>query len=160
MSDHPSSIVGDLGSGLDADQSTPILTVGEISALLKRTVEETFPQVRVRGEISRCTRAASGHLYLTLKDEDAVLDGVCWRGTAVRLSLNPEIGMEVVATGRLSTYSQRSSYQLVVDALELAGVGALLKLLEGRKACSIPRPRSRCRSCPTSSVSSPRKPAP
>ncbi|MCH7833272.1 MAG: exodeoxyribonuclease VII large subunit, partial [Proteobacteria bacterium] len=86
MSDHPSSIVEDSGSGLDADQSPPILTVGEISALLKRTVEETFPRVRVRGEISRCTRAASGHLYLTLKDEDAVLDGVCWRGTAGRLS--------------------------------------------------------------------------
>ena len=133
MSDHPSSIAEDSGSGLDADQSPPILTVGEISALLKRTVEETFPRVRVRGEISRCTRAASGHLYLTLKDEDAVLDGVCWRGTAARLSLDPEIGMEVVATGRLSTYSQRSSYQLVVDALELAGVGALLKLLEERR---------------------------
>ena len=133
MSDHPSSIAEDSGSGLEADQSPPILTVGEISALLKRTVEETFPRVRVRGEISRCTRAASGHLYLTLKDEDAVLDGVCWRGTAARLSLDPEIGMEGVATGRLSTYSQRSSYQLVVDALELAGVGALLKLLEERR---------------------------
>ena len=133
MSDHPTSIVEDSSAGLDGGQSPPILSVGEISALLKRTVEETYPRVRVRGEISRCTRAASGHIYLTLKDEDAVLDAVCWRGTAARLSLEPEIGMEVVATGRLSTYSLRSSYQLVVDSLELAGEGALLKLLEERR---------------------------
>ncbi len=133
MSERPSSIAEDLGSGLDADQGPPVLTVGEISALLKSTVEEAFSRVRVRGEISRVIRAASGHLYLTLKDENAVLDGVCWRGTAGKLGMEPEDGMEVVVTGRLSTYSQRSSYQIVVEAMELAGEGALLKLLQERK---------------------------
>ena len=133
MNKRPSSIDEDSRNGLDADQGPPILTIGEISALLKNTVEEAFPRVRVQGEISRSTRAASGHLYLTLKDENAVLDGVCWRGTAGRLGMEPEEGMEVVATGRLSTYSQRSSYQIVIDAMELAGEGALLKLLQDRK---------------------------
>src|SRR5690606_14490573 len=76
---------------------------------------------------------SSGHLYFCLKDADAVLDGVCWRGTAARLSIRPEDGMEVVATGRLTTYPSRSKYQIVVDSMELAGEGALLKLLEERR---------------------------
>ena len=133
MSERPSSIVEDPAPGLDGDQGPPILTVSEISALLKSAVEDAFPQVRVRGEISGFKRAASGHLYFTLKDEDAVLDGVCWRGTAGRLGLAPEDGMEVVATGRLTTYHARSRYQIVIDAMELAGEGALLKLLEERR---------------------------
>ena len=111
----------------------PIMTVSEISLALKREVEETFSYVRIRGEISGFKRAASGHLYMTLKDEDAVLDGVCWRGTAGRLSIAPEDGMEVIATGRLTTYPARSKYQVVIDQLELAGEGALLKLLEERR---------------------------
>jgi exodeoxyribonuclease VII large subunit len=115
------------------DHNLPILTVGEISQALKRHVEQAFGFVRVRGEISGFKRAPSGHLYLSLKDETAVLTGVCWRGTASRLSLNPEDGMEVVATGRLTTYPGRSQYQIVVESMELAGEGALLKLLEDRK---------------------------
>ncbi len=133
MSERPSSIVEDPAPGFDGDQGPPILTVSEISALLKSAVEDAFPQVRVRGEISGFKRAQSGHLYFTLKDEDAVLDGVCWRGTAGRLGLAPEDGMEVVATGRLTTYHARSRYQIVVEAMELAGEGALLKLLEERR---------------------------
>jgi exodeoxyribonuclease VII large subunit len=113
--------------------NVPIFSVGEISTALKRTVEDTFDRVRVRGEISGFKRAASGHLYFTLKDDAAVLDSVCWRGTAGRINLQPEDGMEIIATGRLTTYGARSKYQMVVDTMELAGEGALLKMLEDRR---------------------------
>jgi exodeoxyribonuclease VII large subunit len=113
--------------------NVPEFTVSELSGSLKRTVEETFSHVRVRGEISGFKRHSSGHLYFCLKDTDAVLDAVCWRGQAMRLGINPEDGMEVVATGRLTTYPGRSKYQMVVERMELAGQGALLKLLEDRK---------------------------
>ena len=111
----------------------PEYSVGEISQALKRTLEESFPRVRVRGELSGFKRATSGHLYFKLKDDEAVLDGICWRGTAGRLSITPEDGMEVIATGRVTSYAGRSSYQIVVESMELAGEGALLKLLEDRK---------------------------
>lgn len=116
-------------NGLNA----PIFSVGEISNHLKRVVEDSFSFVRVRGEISGFKRAASGHMYFRLKDDDAVLDGVCWRGTAQRLSIAPEDGLEVIATGRLTTYPGRSNYQIVVESMEVAGEGALLKLLEDRR---------------------------
>src|SRR5271168_1153781 len=108
-------------------------TVSELSLALKRSIEDGFGQVRVRGEISGFKRHGSGHCYFALKDAEAVLDGVCWRGTALRLGLKPEDGMEVVCAGRLTTYPGRSKYQLVIESVELAGVGALLKLLEARK---------------------------
>src|SRR5260370_16708579 len=111
----------------------PEYTVSELSMALKRRIEESFSYVRVRGEISGFKRHSSGHCYLALKDADAVLDAGCWRGTALRLTLKPEDGMEVVCTGRLTTFPGRSKYQLVLDTMELAGVGALLKLLEERK---------------------------
>ncbi len=120
-------------SGPEDGHNVPIFSVSEVSQALKLTVEETFGRVRVRGEISGFKRAASGHLYFVLKDSDAVLDGVCWRGAAGRLGLSPEDGMEVVATGRITTYPGRSKYQIVVEAMELAGEGALLKLLEDRR---------------------------
>ncbi|MED5396109.1 MAG: exodeoxyribonuclease VII large subunit [Pseudomonadota bacterium] len=120
-------------SSKNTAHNLPVLSVSEISGVLKQTVEQAFPRVRVRGELSGFKRAASGHLYFSLKDKDAVLNGVCWRGTAGRLELAPEDGMEVVATGRLTTYSGRSRYQIVVEAMELAGEGALLKLLEERR---------------------------
>jgi len=116
-----------------ADHNLPIFTVSEISQALKAVVEETFSWVRVRGEISGFKRAASGHLYLSLKDAESVMDAVCWKGTAGRLGLSPEDGIEVIATGRLTTYPGRSKYQLVIEGLEMAGEGALLKLLEDRK---------------------------
>ncbi|WP_299623924.1 exodeoxyribonuclease VII large subunit [Pelagibius sp.] len=113
--------------------NVPEFSVSEISQAVKRTLEGTFERVRVRGEISGFKRAASGHLYLALKDENAVLDGVCWRGTAGRLAIQPEDGMEVIASGRITSYPGRSKYQIVIEALELAGQGALLKLLEERR---------------------------
>lgn len=111
----------------------PEYTVTELSLALKRVVETGFSRVRVRGEISGLKRHTSGHVYFALKDHDAVLDGVCWRGSFQGLSLTPQEGMEVIATGRLTTYPGRSKYQIVVEAMELAGEGALLKLLEERK---------------------------
>ena len=119
--------------GAAPGSNLPEFSVSEISQALKRTVEETFSRVRVRGEISGLTRAASGHMYLSLKDDKAVLDGVCWKGTVPRLGLDPEDGLEVIATGRLSTYPGRSRYLIVIDAMEIAGEGALLKLLEDRR---------------------------
>ena len=116
-----------------AEHNMPVFSVGEISQALKRALEDTFGRVRVRGEVSGATRAASGHIYFSLKDADAVLEAVCWRGTVARLGLAPEDGMEVVATGRVTTYAQRSKYQIVVESVELAGAGALLKMLEDRR---------------------------
>ncbi|MFN4136125.1 MAG: exodeoxyribonuclease VII large subunit, partial [Novosphingobium sp.] len=103
-------------------------------ALLKRTVEDRFGFVRVRGELSGVKRAASGHLYCSLKDENARLDGVMWRGNAQRLNFRPEDGVEVIATGKLTTYPGRSNYQIVIDRMEIAGEGALLALLAKLKA--------------------------
>jgi exodeoxyribonuclease VII large subunit len=117
----------------EAGANVGVYSVSELSFALKRTLEEGFAFVRVRGEISGFKRHASGHLYFALKDQDAVLDAVCWRGTAGRLGLAPEDGMDVIASGRITTYPGRSKYQIVIDRLELAGVGALLKLLEERK---------------------------
>lgn len=111
------------------DNAEP-LSITEISAALKRTVEDRFGFVRLRGELSGVKRAASGHLYLALKDENAVLDGVMWRGNAQRLAFVPEDGIEVIASGKLTTYPGRSKYQIVIDSLEIAGEGALLALLE------------------------------
>ena len=113
--------------------NVPEFTVSELSGALRRTVEAAFDHVRVRGEISGFKRHSSGHLYFSLKDADAVMDAVCWKGQAVRLGMAPEDGMEVIAVGRLTTYPGRSKYQMVVDRMELAGQGALLKLLEDRK---------------------------
>jgi exodeoxyribonuclease VII large subunit len=120
-------------AGTDLAHNLPEFTVSEISRAIKRTLEGSFGHVRIRGEISGFKRAASGHLYFALKDEDAVLDAVCWRGTAGRLAVAPEDGLEIIATGRVSAYAGRSRYQLIVEAIEVAGEGALLKLLEERR---------------------------
>ena len=116
-----------------APNGPPEWTVSELSQRLKRTIEEGFSFVRVRGEISKVTVAKSGHLYTALKDADACLDAICWKGNLSRLGLKPEEGMEVVCTGRLTTYPGRSNYQLIIETMELAGQGALLKMLEERK---------------------------
>ena len=129
-------------------------------------VEGEFAWVSVRGEVSGFKRAASGHLYFALKDADAVLDAVCWRGIAGRLGIRPEDGLEVVATGKISTYPGRSRYQIVVERLELSGAGALLALLEARKtalaeeASSTRRASAACPTCRRPSASSPRPRAP
>ncbi len=110
------------------------MSVSELSLALKRTVEDRFGHVRVRGEISGYKRAASGHIYFSLKDDNARLDAVMWKGGAARLPFTPEDGLEVVATGKLTTYAGRSNYQIVVDSLEVAGEGAMMLLFEKLKA--------------------------
>ena len=110
------------------------MSVGELSGKLKRMVEGEFGHVRLRGEISGYKRATSGHVYLCLKDESAVIDGVMWKGSAGSLAFRPEDGIEVVATGRLTTFPGRSKYQVVIERMELAGAGALMALLEKLKA--------------------------
>ncbi|PNQ00648.1 exodeoxyribonuclease VII large subunit [Sphingobium sp. SA916] len=113
--------------------NAPPLSVSELSALLKRTVEDRFGHVRLRGEISGFKRAGSGHIYLCLKDDNAVIDGVMWKGGAARLPFAPQDGVEVIATGKLTTYPGRSKYQIVIERMELAGEGALMALLEKLK---------------------------
>src|SRR5471032_1714175 len=111
----------------------PEFSVSEVSAALKRTVEDAFGFVRVRGEISGLKFHSSGHVYFDLKDDKAVLNAVIWRANVARLKLRPESGMEVVVTGRISTYAGSSRYQILVEQMELAGLGALMALLEERK---------------------------
>ena len=117
-----------------AGDNAPALSISELSQQLKRTVEDRFGFVRVRGELSGVKRAASGHLYCSLKDESARLDGVMWRGGVQRLGFAPADGIEVIATGKLTTYPGRSNYQIVIERMEIAGEGALLALLEKTKA--------------------------
>ena len=113
--------------------NVPEFSVSELSFALKREIESAFPRVRVRGEISQPSFPRSGHCYFRLKDENAVIDGVAWKGTLPRLGIKIEEGLEVIATGKLTTYAGSSRYQIIVDRLELAGEGALLKLLEDRR---------------------------
>jgi exodeoxyribonuclease VII large subunit len=135
MNDFP---LTDDGARLLAEErsgdNAPALSVSELAGALKRMVEDSFSHVRLRGEISGYKRAASGHVYLTLKDDRAVIDAVIWKGPAAQIPFRPEDGIEVIATGRLTTYPGRSKYQIVIDRLELAGEGALMMLLEKLKA--------------------------
>ncbi|GAK34215.1 exodeoxyribonuclease 7 large subunit [Iodidimonas nitroreducens] len=108
-------------------------TVSELAGALKRTVEDTYGHVRLRAELSGVKLHGSGHLYLSLKDDRAAIDGVCWRGVVAKLGFRPEDGLEVLVTGRLSTYPARSKYQMVIEQMEPAGAGALMALLEARK---------------------------
>ena len=112
---------------------TPILSVSEISLSLKSCVEQVFAHVKVRGEVSDVKRATSGHIYFSLKDKDAVLSAICWRGRSSATMQAIQEGLEVVCTGKLSTYPGRSNYQMIVETAEPAGVGALLKLLNERR---------------------------
>jgi exodeoxyribonuclease VII large subunit len=111
----------------------PELTVSELSTALKRTIEDAYGYVRVRGELGKVSYHGNGHVYFDLKDERACIAGVIWRSSAPRIKLKLEAGLEVVLTGRLTTYPNRSQYQIVVETLEPAGVGALMALLEERK---------------------------
>jgi exodeoxyribonuclease VII large subunit len=114
--------------------NAPELTVAELSNALKRTIEDRFGYVRVRGEISNYRGPhSSGHCYFCLKDESARIDAVIWKGTFARLRTKPQEGLEVIATGKVTTYPGKSSYQIIVEVLEPAGVGALMALLEERR---------------------------
>ncbi|MCE2565559.1 exodeoxyribonuclease VII large subunit [Komagataeibacter sp. FNDCF1] len=117
-------------SGRITRGNTPEFSVAEISGAIRRTLEGTFGRIRVRGEITEFKRYPSGHLYFSLKDEGGKLSSVVWRGTVSRLGLKPENGVEVIATGKISSYGERSSYQMVIDRLEYAGEGALLARIE------------------------------
>ena len=127
MSETLASMAPPLGANL------PEFSVSEISAALKQTVESAFPFVRVRGEVSNLKFHSSGHVYFDLKDENACLNAVIWRQTARLLRVRPEAGLEVVCTGRVSTYPGSSRYQIIVEQVELAGLGALMAILEERK---------------------------
>ncbi|MFM7854117.1 MAG: exodeoxyribonuclease VII large subunit, partial [Flammeovirgaceae bacterium] len=116
-----------------ATHNSPAISVSELSSALKRTIETAFEHVRVRGEISTCKIASSGHIYFDLKDDKSLINAVCWKGVAAKLLAIPENGMEVICTGRISTYAGRSNYQLVVEYIELSGAGALAAMLEKRK---------------------------
>ncbi|HYX47925.1 MAG TPA: exodeoxyribonuclease VII large subunit [Sphingomicrobium sp.] len=131
--DFPEEARGGLLANVAPGDNSPALTVTELSGALKRTVEDAFGHVRVRGEISGFKRHSSGHCYFTLKDENACIDAVIWRSSAGALAFLPEDGAEVIATGKLTTYPGRSKYQIVVERMEIAGEGALLALLEKRR---------------------------
>jgi len=119
---------------LTLQHNSPEYTVSEISGRIKRVVEDTFGYVRVRGEISKASvNQASGHCYLSLKDDKALLDAVIWKGVMGKLAHKPQAGLEVIATGKLTTYPGSSKYQLVIEAMEPAGIGALMAMLEARK---------------------------
>lgn len=124
-------IMDDIPLDAPAPKQPEPLSVTALSLALKGLVETNFSFVRVRGEISGFKKAASGHMYMALKDEESVLDAVCWRGT--KITASPEDGLEVICTGRITTYPGRSKYQIVIETMEAAGEGALLKLLEERR---------------------------
>ncbi|WP_146587588.1 exodeoxyribonuclease VII large subunit [Puniceibacterium confluentis] len=125
-----SDLIDDAPEGLNA----PEFTVSELSGAVKRVIEGEFGFVRVKGEVGRVSRPRSGHVYLDLKDDRSVISGVMWKGTASRLQTQPEEGMEVVATGRLTTFPGQSKYQIVIEDIRPAGMGALMAMLEKRKA--------------------------
>ncbi len=117
-----------------APRNTPEYTVSELSGAVKRVIEGEFALVRVRGEVGRVSRPASGHLYFDLKDDRAVIAAICWKGQAARLQIRPEEGMEVIATGRMTTFPGQSKYQIIVEDIAPAGAGALMAMLERRRA--------------------------
>ncbi len=116
------------------DGNAPPYSVSELAFALKRTLEGAYGHVRLRGELSKCTRHASGHVYLTIKDDKAAIDGVIWKGQVRGLACQPEQGLEVIVTGKITTYPASSKYQIVIEAMEPAGIGALLAQLERLKA--------------------------
>lgn len=113
--------------------NAPELSVSEISGAVKRVLEGEFARVRVRGEVGRVSRPSSGHLYFDLKDANAVLAAISWKGQVAKMQMRPEEGMEIIATGRLTTFPGQSKYQLIVDDVAPAGLGALMLMLEKRK---------------------------
>ena len=120
--------------GLAPQGNQPEYTVSELSGAVKRVIEGEFGLVRVRGEVGRVSRPASGHLYFDLKDDRSVIAAISWKGQVARMQVRPEEGMEVVATGRMTTFPGQSKYQLIVEDVAPAGAGALMAMLEKRKA--------------------------
>ena len=111
----------------------PEYSVSEISFSIKTSLESQFNRVKIKGEISGLTKAKSGHIYLTLKDQEATLSSIIWKSRASLLEIIPEEGLEVIALGKISTYMPRSNYNFIIENISFAGEGALLKLIEQRK---------------------------
>src|ERR1700742_1163213 len=126
-------VVPDSAAAESAGNAKPY-SVSELSFALKRTLEDAYGFVRLRGELSKVTHHGNGHIYLTIKDDKAAIDGVIWKGNVRGLAVRPEQGLEVIVTGKITTYPAGSRYQIVIDSLEPAGVGALLAQLERLKA--------------------------
>src|SRR6201986_2203122 len=126
-------VVPESDAGADADGNARPYSVSELAFALKRTLEDAYGFVRLRGEISKVTRHGNGHIYLDIKDENACIAGVVWKGQVKGLKVQPEQGLEVIVTGRITTFAPRSSYQLIIETMEHAGVGALLAQLERLK---------------------------
>ncbi|SMX27762.1 Exodeoxyribonuclease 7 large subunit [Pelagimonas phthalicica] len=118
----------------DTSDNAPEFTVSELSGAVKRTIEGEFGFVRVRGEVGRVSRPRSGHVYLDLKDDKSVIAGIMWKGVAARQQTQPEEGMEVIATGKMTTFPGQSKYQIILEEIRPAGAGALMAMLEKRKA--------------------------
>ena len=118
---------------MDNNTNNPVYSVGEFSHIIKKLVETNFSYVRIRGEISRPSFPGSGHVYFTLKDTDGTIAAIIWKYTLPRLSIKPEEGMEVICTGKVTTFAGQSKYQIIVESMEVAGEGALLKMLEDRR---------------------------
>ena len=114
--------------------NSPEYTVSELSGAVKRVIEGEFGLVRVRGEVGRVSRPASGHLYFDLKDDRSVIAAISWKGQVAKMQVRPEEGMEVIATGRMTTFPGQSKYQLIVEDVAPAGAGALMAMLEKRRA--------------------------
>jgi exodeoxyribonuclease VII large subunit len=133
MSDDSYVFEGSTEAPEPARDNNPPLSISELSFALKRTLEDRFGHVRLRGEVSKVNRHASGHVYLTLKDDKSAIDGVIWKGSVRGLGVQPESGLEVIVTGKITSYPARSSYQIVIESMEAAGAGALLAQLERLK---------------------------
>ena len=120
-------------------ENIPEYSVTELSTALKSTIEDNFGYVRIKGELSGINNHSSGHIYLTLKDENAVINGIIWRSSVAKIKIRPEEGLEVICTGKISTgynpgrYAGRSNYQITIDTIKPAGAGALMAILEERK---------------------------
>ena len=125
--------MSDLIDSPDQGKNAPEFSVSELSSVLKRMIEGEFSNVRIRGEVGRVSRPASGHLYFDLKDDKSVIASVTWRGQASKLATQPEEGLEVVATGKITTFASQSRYQMIVSEMSVAGIGALMAQLEKRK---------------------------
>ena len=118
---------------MNTNTNNPVYSVSEFSHVIKKLVETNFSYVRIRGEISRPSFPGSGHVYFTLKDTDGTIAAIIWKYTLPRLSIKPEEGMEVICTGKVTTFAGQSKYQIIVESMEVAGEGALLKMLEERR---------------------------
>ena len=118
---------------MNTDTNNPVYSVSEFSHVIKKLVETNFSYVRIRGEISRPSFPGSGHVYFTLKDTDGTIAAIIWKYTLPRLSIKPEEGIEVICTGKVTTFAGQSKYQIIVESMEVAGEGALLKMLEDRR---------------------------